>query len=157
MKKEEEKEEERKNIFVLTGTKQVEKDAADAKATARKLYFSRLRLTAQMLGAKVVSEMSSEVTHIVGIIDTPTGAATENADITTTTAAAVLSPDPDTLLTALKNSSTTGIEGGNHAVQVLEHSLRYSEPGPGSRPDQGGEPGPRPCQSQKRPGTWNQI
>jgi ATP dependent DNA ligase domain/ATP dependent DNA ligase C terminal region len=116
---------EEKEMFTLTATKEVEKSAAEVTAAACKLRFDRLKLTAQMHGAKVVDELTPEVTHLVGVVITisNSGGGGYNKvaiSISDATAAAVMGPDSDTLLSTLKKSS--GVNG-NKAVQVLHDSL----------------------------------
>jgi hypothetical protein len=133
LKNEEKEEENLKTSFsaVLTATKEGETAAVEAEVAARRLRLSRLKLTAQMHGAKVVSEMTPEVTHLVGVVvvDSPANSTTAAADATTTAAtaaaaAAISSPDSDTLLAALKSSSAGD---GRKAVRVLHESLVEAE------------------------------
>jgi len=116
----EEEVEEEANTMVpsFTATKEVEAAAAEAAASARKLRFNRFKLAAQMHGAKVVEKLTPEVSHLVGVI---TPSVSDKASIAA--AAAVVSPDSDTLLTALKNISTDG----SKAVRLLHDFLIHDE------------------------------
>jgi len=130
------KEEEANTMGFFTATKEIEAAAAGSAVAARKLRFNRLKLTAQMHGAKVVDELTPEVSHFVGVItplvidDSGGSPSIQNSNtvgkvgidsMATAAAAAVLSPDSDALLAALKNSGTDG----SKAVQVLHDFLLH--------------------------------